>query len=101
MRAGSTQPDRDTQSSRWCADTAAAMASLDLVISCDTSVAHLAGAVGVPCLTALKHYPEWRWALGGDETPWYPGMTLFRQGTAGDWDGVFAAMAAKLKAEKI
>ncbi len=82
-------------------DTAAVMASLDLVISCDTSVAHLAGALGVPCWTALKHYPEWRWALGGSETPWYPGMTLFRQGAPGDWDGVFAAMADKLKAEKI
>jgi tetratricopeptide (TPR) repeat protein len=81
-------------------DTAAAMPGVDLVISCDTSVAHLAGALGVPCWTALKHHPEWRWALKPDSTPWYPGMTLFRQAEPGDWSSVFAAMTEKLKAQR-
>ena len=77
-------------------DTAAVMASLDLVISCDTSVAHLAGALGRPIWTALKQYPEWRWMLEGTTTPWYPAMTLFRQKNAGEWELVFAAMQDRL-----
>jgi tetratricopeptide (TPR) repeat protein len=81
-------------------DTAAAMQSLDLIISCDTSVAHLAGALGRPCWTALKHQPEWRWTLQEKTTPWYPGMSLFRQDAPGDWASVFAAMAATLKAQQ-
>ena len=81
-------------------DTAAAIQSLDLVISCDTSVAHLAGALGRPCWTALKHLPEWRWTLHEKTTPWYPGMSLFRQDAPGDWASVFAAMAGKLKAQQ-
>jgi tetratricopeptide (TPR) repeat protein len=81
-------------------DTAAILPSLDLVISCDTSVAHLAGAMGRPCWVALKRQPEWRWGTEGDTTPWYPTMTLFRQAGFGDWDSVFAAMTAKLKAQQ-
>lgn len=81
-------------------DTAAAMQSVDMVISCDTSVAHLAGALGVPCWTALKHHPEWRWVLKDETTPWYPNMTLFRQASPGDWPSVFAAMTEKLKAQR-
>jgi len=81
-------------------DTAAILPSLDLVISCDTSVAHLAGAMGRPCWVALKMHPEWRWVLRDDGTmPWYPSMTLFRQTAFEDWPGVFAAMAAALKAK--
>jgi hypothetical protein len=79
-------------------DSAAAMQALDLVISCDTAVAHLAGALGRPCWTALKHRPEWRWNLEGDSTPWYPGMVLFRQAANGDWASVFGAMRERLKA---
>jgi len=79
-------------------DTAAAMASLDLIISCDTSVAHLAGALGRPVWTALKRNAEWRWMLQDTTTPWYPTMTLFRQAQYGDWAPVFAAMHDRLAA---
>ena len=80
-------------------DTAAAMASLDLVISCDTSVAHLAGALGRPVWTALKRHPEWRWMLEDSTMPWYPTMTLFRQQQIGEWEPVFAAMRERLAAQ--
>ena len=81
-------------------DTAALMDSLDLVVSSDTAVAHLAGALGRPVWVALKHVPEWRWGLGRDDTPWYPTMRLFRQPRRGDWAGVFAAMAERLRATR-
>jgi tetratricopeptide (TPR) repeat protein len=81
-------------------DTAAAMQALDLVITCDTSLAHLAGALGRPCWVALKQVPEWRWQLARADSPWYPGMKLFRQPGRGDWDGVFAAMAQELAQRK-
>ncbi|MGO9461500.1 MAG: tetratricopeptide repeat protein [Rhodomicrobium sp.] len=74
-------------------DTAAVMANLDLIVSVDTSVAHLAGAMGRPVFVALKHVPEWRWMLGRSDSPWYPTMRLFRQSVRGDWSGVFGAMA--------
>ena len=77
-------------------DTAAAMASCDLVISCDTSVAHLAGALGRPVWTALKRHPEWRWLLEDTTSPWYPTMTLFRQEQMSVWEPVFAAMRDRL-----
>ncbi len=78
-------------------DTAAAMSSLDLVITCDTSVAHLAGALGRPVWVALKKDAEWRWLRGRDDSPWYPTMRLFRQSEPGEWRGVFEAMAAAVK----
>jgi len=78
-------------------DTAAVMAGLDLVITTDTSIAHLAGALGRPVWTALALSPEWRWLLGRDDSPWYPGMRLFRQTTDGDWSTVVAAMAQELQ----
>ncbi len=74
-------------------DAAAVMANLDLIVSVDTSVAHLAGAMGRPVFVALKHVPEWRWMLGRTGSPWYPTMRLFRQHERGDWTGVFADMA--------
>ena len=77
-------------------DTAAAMEALDLVISCDTSVAHLAGALGRPCWTVLRHGADWRWLTGRSDTPWYPGMRLFRQPAPGDWYGVFRQMTAEI-----
>ena len=77
-------------------DTAAAMESLDLVVTCDTSIAHLAGALGKPCWVALKQVPEWRWQLGRDDSPWYAQMKLFRQTARGDWHGVLDAMAQAL-----
>jgi tetratricopeptide (TPR) repeat protein len=79
------------------ADTAAVMKCLDLVITCDTSVVHLAGAIGVPVWLALPHAPEWRWLLDREDSPWYPSMRLFRQSRRGDWEGVFARMAGELR----
>ncbi len=77
-------------------DTAAAMQCLDLVISSDTSIAHLAGALARPVWVALKHVPDWRWMLDRADSPCYPPMRLFRQPTRGDWRGVFDAMAREL-----
>lgn len=78
-------------------DTAAIMAGLDLVISCDTAVAHLAGALGRPVWTLLKTNPDWRWQLDRPDSPWYPTMRLFRQRRPGGWDGVIAAVGAALR----
>jgi tetratricopeptide (TPR) repeat protein len=77
-------------------DTAAIMMSLDLVITSDTAIAHLAGALGRPVWVALQHIPEWRWLLDRFDSPWYPTMRLFRQRHRGDWPGVFADIAAEL-----
>jgi TPR repeat/Glycosyltransferase family 9 (heptosyltransferase) len=77
-------------------DTAALMMNLDLVIAADTAVAHLAGALGVPTWVSLPIEPDWRWMSGRDDSPWYPTMRLFRQRRRGDWDDVFARIAAAL-----
>ncbi|HWG03935.1 MAG TPA: tetratricopeptide repeat protein [Beijerinckiaceae bacterium] len=77
-------------------DTAAVMESLDLVITADTSIAHLAGALGRPTWVALKHVPDWRWLLDRDDTPWYPTLRLFRQKRRDDWTSVFSAMRCEL-----
>ncbi|MEG4806376.1 TIGR03032 family protein [Microcoleus sp. F8-D3] len=71
------------------ADTARAIAQLDLVITVDTSVAHLAGALGKPVWTLLCYSPDWRWMLERSDTPWYPTMRLFRQSKPRDWVEVF------------
>ena len=73
-------------------DTAAILETVDLVITCDTSIAHLAGALGRPTWIALQEAPDWRWGLAGDRSAWYPSVRLFRQTRRGDWAGVFAAM---------
>ena len=78
-------------------DTAAAIARLDLVITVDTSVAHLAGALGKPAWVLLPSVPDWRWMLTREDTPWYPNMRLFRQHQAGDWPTVFERVAAALE----
>ena len=77
-------------------DAAAAMESLDLVITSDTAIAHLAGSLGRPTWTALKRFPDWRWGVSATASPWYPSMLLFRQTTTGDWDGVVQEIAAAL-----
>jgi hypothetical protein len=77
-------------------DTAAVMTCLDLVVTCDTSVAHLAGALAVPVWVALKSDAEWRWMTGRSDSPWYPTMRLFRQTRRGVWSDVFEAMAEEL-----
>ncbi len=77
-------------------DTAAVMTCLDLIITCDTSAAHLAGALAVPVWVALKSDAEWRWLTGRADSPWYPTMRLFRQMRRGVWSDVFEAMAREL-----
>jgi tetratricopeptide (TPR) repeat protein len=90
-------PDVDATGGAFM-DTAAIMQGLDLVITSDTSIPHLAGALGVPVWLAVAANPDFRWGDRGDSTPWYPRMRLFRQVTVGDWTDVFAAMAAALRA---
>jgi len=70
------------------ADTAAVMASLDLIISSDTSLVHLAGALGKPIWILLPYSPDWRWLLDRNDSPWYPTARLFRQARIDDWSGV-------------
>ena len=78
------------------ADTAFALSCLDLLVSVDTSVAHLAGAMGVPTLLLLTHFPDWRWLLDRTDTPWYPKTRLFRQPAPGDWAGAVGQVAGFL-----
>ena len=96
LPAGMTVETLDDGFPRDFSDTAAAMEALDLVISCDTSVAHLAGALGRPCWTVLRHGADWRWLIRRSDTPWYPGMRLFRQPAPGDWPGIFRQMTAEI-----
>ncbi|MCU0517365.1 MAG: FkbM family methyltransferase [Oscillatoria sp. Prado101] len=79
------------------AHTAAAIAELNLVISVDTSVSHLAGSLGKPVWVLLAFAPDWRWMLEREDSPWYSTMRLFRQSQAGDWSGVFERVAIALK----
>jgi len=79
-------------------DTAAILDSLDLVVTSDTALAHLAGALGRPVWVALHTNSDWRWLTVRSDSPWYPTMRLFRQSRPGDWAGVFAAMAGELAA---
>ncbi len=79
------------------ADTAAIVSHLDLVIAVDTSVVHLAGAMGMPVWVALPFLPEWRWLLEREDSPWYPTLRLFRQQSWGDWAGVFERLAASVR----
>lgn len=69
-------------------DTAYALSAMDLLITTDTAVAHLAGAMGVPTLLLLSSLPDWRWHMGREDSPWYPSMRLYRQPSPGDWNGV-------------
>lgn len=78
-------------------DTAALIENLDLVISIDTAVAHLAGALGKPVWTLIPFAPDWRWMLNREDSPWYPTMRLFRQPSPGDWQSVINKVAAELR----
>jgi len=71
---------------------------LDLVITVDTSVAHLAGALGCPTWILLPYTPDWRWLLGRDDNPWYPTVRLFRQPKPRDYDSVIDRVRAELTA---
>ena len=78
------------------ADTAALIGRLDLVVTVDTSVAHLAGALGKRCLTLVPGYPaDWRWMTGRNDSPWYPAMTLYRGSVGGDWSDAVRQLAAE------
>jgi tetratricopeptide (TPR) repeat protein len=79
-------------------DAAAIMQNLDLVVSVDSAIAHLAGALGVPVWLALPHTPDWRWLLDRSDSPWYPTARLFRQPAACAWPPVFRAIAGELDA---
>lgn len=78
-------------------DTAAVMKCLDLVVTCDTSIAHLAGALGVPVWVALSAAADWRWLLDREDTPWYPTMRLFRQTRLKRWDDVFDRIVSEIR----
>ncbi|HEX5683208.1 MAG TPA: tetratricopeptide repeat protein [Ideonella sp.] len=77
-------------------DTAAAMAGIDLLISVDTSVVHLAGALNKPCWVLTAHGPDWRWLREGERTDWYPSLRLLRQSAPQDWDGVVQTIRGRL-----
>src|SRR5262249_32030718 len=80
------------------ADTAAAVSCLDLMISVDTAVVHLAGALGKPVWVLLPFAPDWRWLLEREDSPWYPTLRLYRQPAIGDWDAVLQRVAGDLQA---
>jgi ADP-heptose:LPS heptosyltransferase len=79
------------------ADTAALIANLDLVISVDTAVAHLAAALGKPVWLLDRFDACWRWFVGRRDSPWYPTLRLYRQPRAGDWEAVLAEVARDLR----
>jgi hypothetical protein len=79
-------------------DTAGAIMNLDMIIGCDTSVVHAAGALGAKVWVALSYVPDWRWLLERADCPWYPNMRLFRQQRPGDWPAVFEEIRAALEA---
>jgi Tetratricopeptide repeat/Glycosyltransferase family 9 (heptosyltransferase) len=78
-------------------ETAALLSLLDIVIGVDTSVMHLAGALGVPGWILLMNVADWRWLLTRDDSPWYPSLELFRQPRRGDWEAVLAAVSGRLE----
>jgi len=79
-------------------DTAAVMKNLDLIITVDTSIAHLAGALGVPTWVLLPFEADWRWFVDRDDSPWYPTMRLFRQSEAGNWNTVIEKVVQEIEA---
>ncbi len=79
-------------------DTALALGSMDLVITVDTALAHLAGALGVPTLLLLPTFPDWRWLLERNDSPWYPTLRLYRQPMPGDWSSVVQCILSDLMA---
>jgi ADP-heptose:LPS heptosyltransferase len=81
-------------------DTAALVSLMDLVISVDTSVVHLAGALGKPLWVLLPFAPDWRWLLEREDSPWYPTARLFRQPAIGDWDSVIDRVGKELSSHR-
>src|SRR5262249_8755050 len=78
------------------AETAAALANLDLLVTVDTALAHLAGAIGRPCWVMLPHSPDWRWLTERTDSPWYQSLRLFRQTSPGAWDEEIARIGTAL-----
>ena len=78
------------------AETAGLISHLDLIVTVDTAVAHLAGAMGKPVWMLLTFVPDWRWLLDREDSPWYPTMRLFRQSVRGEWDDVVKRVAEAL-----
>ena len=81
--------------------TAKLVAGLDLLVTVDTMVAHLAGALGTPTWLLLKHDADWRWLRGRVNSPWYPSMRLYRQATPGDWQSVVAAVMRDFESQRL
>ena len=96
MRVETLGPDFDAGPDAFI-DTAAVISLCDLVVTSDTSIAHLAGALGAETWLALKLVPEWRWQMDRRDSPWYPSVTLFRQQVDGDWNGVFRDIGRALQ----
>lgn len=92
----SLRPTKMFPIKRPLSEVASAMQHLDLVISVDTSLAHLAGALSVPVWTLISFYPDWRWMLERTDSPWYPSMRLFRQPELGDWKAVIEEIGLAL-----
>jgi len=81
-------------------DTAAICQHMNVIITVDTSIAHLSGALGVPTWVMLPFSPDWRWLLHRDDSVWYDSVTLFRQHRVGDWSAVLSAIAQQLSTKK-
>jgi tetratricopeptide (TPR) repeat protein len=95
MRVDTLGEDFDAEPDGFL-DSAAVMMHLDLVVTSDSAIAHLAGALGRPVCIVLQAVPDWRWMMDRADTPWYPTARLFRQSRRGDWDEVFARVAGTL-----
>jgi len=92
------KPDADPAADAdFFLDTAAIMMNLDLVVTCDTSVTHLAGALARPVFAALPVVADWRWMIGREDSPWYPTLRIFRQTAPGGWDAVLARIAEAVR----
>ena len=79
-------------------DLAAMLVALDVVVTVDTAIAHLAGTLGRPVLLMVAYFPDWRWLLGREDSPWYPTVRVHRQPRPGDWGPVVEEVARKLAA---
>ncbi len=97
--SGLTRRNKGDKDRRDFLDTAAVISQLDLVVTPDSSLAHLAGGLGVRVWVPLSTVGEWRWLIDRDDSPWYPTMRLFRQTAHGDWESVFKRMADALRQE--
>ncbi len=84
---------------RNLSSAAYALSGMDLLITVDTALAHLAGALGIPTFLLLPFFPDWRWLLGRNDSPWYPSMRIYRQPAPGDWTGVLQQVFEDLSAE--